>query len=476
MAVETHRRLGVREAAPPASAPEAPRRLARADLMLLAFLGVVATGLQLLRQPGVPSWDSVWQEDGAIFLTDALANPFLETLVTPYNAYLHTLPRLIAGPVALVGLEHAALLMTFLSALTVTLIAMYVYFASARVFHTQWARVVLAMSVVLLPAAGYETNANIANLHWYLIFACFWVFVAAPRTTAGIAVGITIVALAVLSDPLAALLAPLPLIALWRDRTWRGRAIPLVFLGTLAVQLVLGVVEDPVAPYASSHLPAVPKIYALRVTGSFLVGDLFLDNFWKPWGLAFALAALLVVAAVCAYGLLRADRGRRLLIGGSLALSVGYLTVPLMLRGTENFLDRGDFSLNGSRYVLLPILFLTIAVLLTLDRRDPRLSSRAWRNVQIGFSALTAALVLTNFSIFTVRSGGPAWKESVASARERCATVGGRRPGSPPKVGSIPIRRLPAGDVRIPIAPNVRITLETPYSPFAVTVDCRHLR
>ncbi len=163
-------------------------------------------------------------------------------------------------------------------------------------------------------------------------------------------------------------------------------------------------------------------------------------------------------------------------MGGCLALSVGYLAVPLMLRGTENFLNRSDFSLNGSRYVLLPILFLTVAVLLTLDRRDPRLSSRAWRNVQIGFSALAAALVLTNFSIFTTRSAGPKWEQSVAAARERCATVGGRRPGSPPKVGSIPIRRLPAGDVRIPIAPNVPITPETPYSPFAVTVDCRHLR
>jgi len=477
MAVETHDRLGARQAAPPAAAPEAPGRLARADLMLLAFLGAVATGLQLLRQPNAQSWDSVWQEDGGIFLTDALANPFLETLVTPYNAYLHTLPRLIAGPVALVGLEHAALLLSLLSAVTVTLLAIYVYFASARVFHTQWARVVLALSVVLLPAAGYETNANIANLHWYLIFACFWVFIAAPRTTSGIAVGVTIVALAVLSDPLAALLAPLPLIALWRDRTWRGRAIPLVFLGTLAVQLVLGVVEDPVAPYASSHLADVPKIYALRVTGSFLVGDLFLDDLWKPWGLPFALAAFLVVAAVCAYGLLRADWGRRMLIGGSLALSGGYLAVPLMLRGTENFLDRDGFNLNGSRYVLLPILFLTVAVLLTLDRRDPRLSSsRAWRNVQIGFSALAAALVLTNFSIFTTRSAGPKWEQSVAAARERCATVGGRRPGSPPKVGSIPSRRLPAGDVRIPIAPNVPITPETPYSPFAVTVDCRHLR
>lgn len=446
------------------------KRLVRADLVLLAFLGIVATALQLLRQPNVPSWDSLWQEDGGIFLTEALAHPFLETLVTPYNAYLHTLPRLIAGPVALFGLERAALLMALMSAVTVTLLAAYVYFASARVFRTHWARIFLAVSMVLLPAAGYETNANVANLHWYLIFGCFWVFLAAPRRTTGMVVGITIVALAVLSDPLTGLLSPLALIQLWRDRTWRGRVIPLVFLGTLAVQLVLGVVEDPVAPYAASHLVDLPWIYALRVTGSFLVGDLFLDDFWKPWGAPFAFLAFALVAAVCAYGLIRADRGRRLLVGGSLALSGAYLAVPLMLRGTENFLDRGDFNLNGSRYLLLPILFVTVAVLLILDRRDPRLSPRAWRNTQIGFSALALALVLTNFSIYTTRSAGPKWKASVAGARERCATVGGRKPGSPPAVGSIPSRRLPEGDVRIPIAPNI------PSHPFAVTVDCRHLR
>jgi len=84
------------------------------------------------------------------------------------------------------------------------------------------------------------------------------------------------------------------------------------------------------------------------------------------------------------YGFVRADRGRRLLIAGSLALSAGYLAVPLMLRGTENFLDRGDFNLNGSRYMLLPILFLTVAMLLAFGSRDPRLSPRAWRNVQFG--------------------------------------------------------------------------------------------
>ena len=457
----------------PASPPEDGRRLSRADLILLAFLSVVATGLQLLRQPDVPSWDSVWQEDGGIFLTDALANPFLETLVTPYNAYLHTLPRLIAGPVALLPLEHAALVLSVLSAVTVTLLAVYIYFASACVFHTQWARIVLAVSVVLLPAAGYETNGNIANLHWYLVFACFWVFLAAPRSTAGIAVGVTIVALTVLSDPLAGLLLPLPLLQLWRDRTRRGRIIPLVFLGTLAVQLVLGVVEDPVAPYASSHLTDLPGIYALRVTGSFLVGDLFLDDLWKPWGLPFALLALVAVGAVCAFGLLRADRGRRLLMCGTLALSVGYLAIPLMLRGTENFLDRAEFNLNGSRYTLLPILFLTVAVLLVLDRRDPLFSARAWRNVQIGFSALAAALVLTNFSIYAARSAGPKWKDSIAAARDRCATVGGRQPGAPPEIGAIFTRRLPEGDVRIPIAPNIP---DIPTSPFAVTVDCRHLR
>jgi hypothetical protein len=458
-------------ASPSAAEPRASASVVRAPSpWLVGFLAVVATALELVRQPGTQSWNSIWQEDGGVFLTDVLGEGFLKSLVEPYNAYLHLIARLCAGVVALFPLEQAALMLSLTAAAVTSAIAVYVYYASASVFHTQWARVLLAVSVVLLPAAGYETNANIANLHWYLIFGCFWVFVAAPRSTAGIVLGAVITALAVLSDPLTGILTPLALWQLWTDRTARGRVVPVVFAVTMAIQLVLGVVSDPVAPYAQSFWADLPGIYALRVAASFLVGDQFLDDLWRPWGAPFAFAALAVVAAVCAYGFAKARRAGRVFLAVCLALSVLYIVIPLMLRGTENFLDRAEFNLNGSRYTLLPILFLTTAVLYILDRRDPRVSPETWRSVQIGFTAFAGALILVNFSIGTTRTAGPRWDDALAAARQQCREGRYYKPGDPYQVGAYSTKQLPYGDVRIPVAPNIQ-----PVS-FGVAISCERLR
>ena len=428
-----------------------------------------ATALQVFRQPGEPSWNSIWQEDGGVFLTDALEAP-ITSIVEPYNAYLHVVPRLVAAGIAPLPLEWAPLLLSASAALIVGLISIYVYRASAAVLRTQWARLLLAGLVVLVPTAGYETNANIANVHWYLIFATFWVLIEGPRTRAAVAVGTVIVAASVLSDPLTGILLPL---ALWRGATAKTtleRVVPLVFGVGLAVQVILGVFEEPVAPYAPSHFGDLPGIYALRVAGSALVGDQLLDNFWKPYGYAFAIPALVLVALAAAYGL-RALRGRpRWIVALALALSVTYLAVPLMLRGTENFLDRAEFNLNGSRYILLPVLFLLTALLVVVDRIQGRLSFGGRLNVQRAVTVFLGFLVLTNYSISAVRSAGPRWKTTVAAARDLCRTSDGVAPGERrPLIGSIPARRREVGEVRIPVAPNI------PEHPFAVVVDCDRL-
>jgi len=430
---------------------------------------VAATALQLFRQPEEPSWNSIWQEDGGVFLTDAVADP-LGSILSPYNAYLHLVPRLLADLVALFPLDQAALLISASASVVVALVSVYVYAASGAVLHTQWARVLLAALVVLLPAAGYETNANLANLHWYLTFAAFWVFVARPSTRSGNALGAAIVAAAVLSDPLTGLLLPL---AVWHARSARGpwaRAVPVAFALTLAVQAVLGVLEDPVRPYADSHLMDVPRIYGLRVVGSVLVGDQFLDDFWQPLGAVFSAPATVLVGVACGFGLARLRGGVRWFVATSLALSVANLAVPLMLRGTENFLLREGFSLNGSRYTVLPILLLITAMIAIVDRLGPRLRRKRWRTLQLGVTALVAFLVLTSYSVFAVRSAGPKWSAELAEAKTRCRETRGVAPRERrPLRGALPGERRSVGEARIPISPKI------PQQPFAVVVDCRRI-
>ena len=261
------------------------------------------TGLELLRQPGIPSWNSIWQEDGAIFFTEAWNEPFLSTLWDPYNSYLHVVPRLIAAVVTLLPLKAAALGMSLGAAMVVAALGIYVFHASGAVFRSTWARVVLAVMIVFLPAAGYEANANIANLHWYLVYATFWVLLKDPRTRRGIALGALITGMAALSDPLVALILPLVVRRAFEHRRELPRlVIPATFAVCLAIQLVIGVFQEQTGRNATSDWGEVPGIYALRVAGSALVGDAQLGRLWNPLGYWFAYGALAVILACSSTG------------------------------------------------------------------------------------------------------------------------------------------------------------------------------
>jgi hypothetical protein len=443
------------------------------------FVFALAVGLELLRQPGAPSWDTVWQEDGAIFYSGAWNGSLLPTIWEPYNSYLHVVPRIVAAVVAVFPLRVAAIGLSVGAAAIVAALGIYVFYASRAVFASLWARAAMGAMVVLLPAGGYETNANLANLHWYLVYATFWVLVANPRTRGGIALGALITAGAVLSDPLAALMLPLVARrALESRRDRAGLVIPIVFASSFLIQLVVGVFQGNTGRNASSSWGDLPGVYALRVAGSAVVGDAELGRFWNTFGYFFAYGALALVLALLVYGFLKADTTRRWFIGESFAYSVLALCVPLMLRGTENFLDRAHYSLNGSRYTALPVLFLVGALIAVFDTPDARLSPPTWRYVQAGFAALLAALVLTSFSVPAVRTAGPSWKGQLAWAKEECARRARnenadpkwnlpRAPGEPP---------TPFEQVRIPISPYIPLGDGQVDVPFAAAIPCADVR
>jgi hypothetical protein len=442
----------------------------RTGTVLLAGLYVfVATALQLSRQPGVPSWDSIWQEDGGIFLNQALAEPFLHTLVHSYNSYLHVGPRIVAGIAALFPLDRAARLLSGGECLAVSLMSLYVYYASASVLRSQSARIVAAGSMILLPAAGYETNAVLSDMHWYLTYTAFWAIVAFPtRSRAGVALAAIVVGLAVLSDPFTGLFLPFCLFQAWRRRGHRAAwVVPGVFLLTMAIQLGFGLFSEPAGRYAPSHWSDIPGIYSLRVTGSFFVGDYNLHYFWlRSWGWVFIYATLAAMVAIVAYALRRPGWEWRLFIGQCFAYSVLYLTVPCMLRGTQNFLDRANYTLNGSRYTPLPILFLVAIVVAVLDRRDPKVSAGAWRKVQWAAALWAALLVLNNFSIQSTRSPGPSWQGNLVQARAKCA---GKIPEQNTAAVSGPADPGRDTIVDIWVAPNVTPPL------WAVAATCRQI-
>ncbi len=382
----------------------------------------VMTLLQVMRQHRGTLWDSLWAEDAGVFLSQALAQPFPNALFDPHASYIQLAPRLVARAAVTLPLEHAAAVIAVGSALVVALLSAYVYFASSTVFRSQWARVVLATLVVLAPATTYETTATAANLHWYLMFACFWAFLAPVRSWVWVGAGAVIALLATLSDPLAGLLLPLALLQMVKSESWAERTIPIVFIFGLAVQLLLGALQESPQPFGEVEPGDLIGIYSLRVVGSLLAGDRFLDELWRQLGWVFAWSSLAVVVVAIGYGIASGDGRKRFHLGVSFLYSLLFLAVPLLLRGTAHLLERDQFTLNGSRYMVVPVLFLAVAILLVVEEPGPLFSPASARHLQMGFVLWTLALVLLNFSGDSVRGGAPSWTTSLAHARSYCAT------------------------------------------------------
>jgi hypothetical protein len=403
-----------------------------------AFLSLMwvglATYLQLSRLQGAPAADTIWAEDGHIFLSDALDRNSVGLLWTAAGHYMHLVPRLLAALAAALPLRSAASVFAVGSALIVSLVSLYVFFASRAIISSTWGRAVLAGLVALLPAAGFESIANAANLHYFLMFGAFWALLDRPNSGWRAAAGVAVVLGATMSDPHSAILLPLAVWSFLRAKEPGHRVVPAAFGVGLLIQavvvfqaVVLGL-DAYAAQYpfrwTGSDIFLLPPLYGLRVFGPLLVGERLLDDAWRALGWAFAAIGLLVGLGLVVYEVLR--RGVRgstsvLLLA---AHSAVFFAVPILTRGTEHIAPVGsDVNLvNGNRYLVIPMLFLVALVLVVLDKPDRWLPIRAWSLIRMGASLILGAVVLANFSITSLRSAGPRWSSEVAVAEGVCAT------------------------------------------------------
>src|SRR5205085_1969240 len=167
----------------------------------------------MFRRPAAPpAWDSLWAEDGKIFLAQALSANFFDTLKTSYYGYIHTGPRLIAFVATWFPIADAPLVMSLLTAAVISLLAVYVFEASADWVASPLLRAVLALAVPFLPVTSREMAGTLSHLHWYLDYAAFWAVISMRRERTWLVASTAVVGLAVLSDPLAGVFLPLAIV------------------------------------------------------------------------------------------------------------------------------------------------------------------------------------------------------------------------------------------------------------------------
>lgn len=421
--------------------------------------GAAVAGAALLRQTGVPAWQTMWAEDGKVFYNQALSMPFARTLVTPNAGYVQLFPRLAAAIAALVPVGGASIVMSLVGAVSLGVLSCLVFHMARGHIASPWLRGLLAASMVLLPVASGELLDNAVNVPWWLFFVCFWALLWRPRSWAGAGGGAALCALAAASEPLTALLLPLVLLRVVALVPWRpagaagggwlrqqaaglGLAAGLVFQA--AVRLANGSGGGTAPSFRVGAGRALVQALGLRVGLGLLAGARatnWLAAHQRDLATGIGLVLICLVAVVGARS--AASRARAFAIVATIC-AVGFFVLEVWARGISPIVA-GDQVQAGSRYQAVPLLLLLSSVAVTADNwatvgwgrvaRAPAGLHGRPRSRRAGFRprelvAATACAVLllptwvVDFRDTNARSHGPSWPAGAASAAHRCAAKG----------------------------------------------------
>ncbi len=391
--------------------------LRRAAMPLL--LWAVASVYCWWRVP-VAARNRIWAEDGAVFLSGSQSGvaPW-----TPYDGYLHVVPRLVTDVIVLVvPVGQWSVAVTVAAVALVALVCALTWLLTEGVIAHQWVRVLVALAPVLLPAGATETLGNLANLHGFALWLAFWIVLHRPASRAA-AMGWAVAGLlAGLSEVVVVLLVPLMVVG-WRDRQrWIARAGLLA--GAVAQLLATVLHPRPAKGDAAFSLPDLVVGYAGHAgaaawtDGGGLAGRLV--DLAGPSGLV-----VLVLPALVAAGLVlrRGEPALRvaavgLLLGSGLLWSASIVAngYPMEFAGLS-----GDQWRAGGvlRYGTSSGLYLFAVPLVALD-----LARSHWHRAV----AVSAAVVVLGAALLAARPAavareqGPAWPSTAVLDAECVGT------------------------------------------------------
>jgi hypothetical protein len=417
--------------------------------VLFAAVLVLGTVLQLLRPGFSASLNSLWAEDGPIFLQGALSEGFVDAVFNPYAGYLVLVPRLIGEAAAIVPLEQAAAVVSILSAAVAALSGIVVWCASAAHIRDPHLRGLLAALTVLVPVAGLESVDSAAYVPWYMLFATFWLLLWRPATTRGTLLASLFILATGLSTPGVWFFAPLVLLRALAIRDRRDVAIVGSFAaGALAQVPVLALnQEDAVDP---SWTGDIWTAYAQRVVDGAALGERLGGSAWAHLGWPFLVALLIGAAVALAIGLRRAGPIARWFAALAIPTSLALFVVSAYQRavGSEIVWPAGDYHGSAGRYAIVPALLLISLALVLIDggrARRERPLRLSWLGIAV--AVLLAIGIVTSFDVrnSAVR-GTPPWDEALNGAASACVAEGVPDiavPTSPPPFGlQVPCERI----------------------------------
>ncbi|MEZ0107302.1 hypothetical protein ABH920_001293 [Catenulispora sp. EB89] len=197
--------------------------------------------LSLKRTQGFGSTDTIWAEDGRQFYAGTLQHNYIDLLFTPYNGYLHFVPRTLIEIVRFFPLSWAAAVIATMGALVASACALLVYRASSRHLPSTALRVAVAAPVALPYVGQLELANNFACLHFLLLYVSFWMVIWNPEHKRNQILAAFVLFATIGSDPVDGVFLPLALLRWWTVRGRRG-ALPVIGMGTGMLFQGIGIV------------------------------------------------------------------------------------------------------------------------------------------------------------------------------------------------------------------------------------------
>ena len=333
---------------------------------LLTALAVVAGSAVMLARVGQRGpLDTIYVEDGYVFLLQALAHP--GHIFTSDGGYLELFPRLAGQLAALGPLRDATVVLALSGAVAAAGTAVFIYYASAGHVRSPWLRALLGVSVILLPVAPLEIADSAVGAPWYLLFALFWATLWRPRSASGKAVAAVVGFLATASTTMAFLLFPILLLRVAALRKIREHAVTI----GCAVGLVLQVIVA-----GTSHQSRLRRVNPPGSVLAYYAHEVVLRSVgWHvSWGLQESLGLNVATAVVgvflaVAFGWILIAGSRRVRLLVAVALVTGFIStyVPTTLQAfvpMETATPRID---PASRYTVVALFLFAAAAIVAVD-------------------------------------------------------------------------------------------------------------
>jgi hypothetical protein len=436
------------------AAPGRRQRLIAIGVPLVLWVVVSAAGwFRLTAQVR----NTVWAEDGKVFLEEQFDMGVVGALFHDYAGYLHVVPRLVVAVASHAApIDRFAVTVSVLCVLVTGAIGAAVYVLTAGVLDSVVARVLLAFVPALVPLGPMEIQGNVANLHWFLMFLVPFALLTPVRSwTKGILLGVATL-LAGLTEIQVVAFFPLFLLGLRNRHRWpviAGTAVggmaqvvttlmhpraPASVPHDTVADMALGYVVQPVAGSVTWSMPTVGRLIAEHGLGVVLV----------PFTVA-----LLVVLAGLWFGIARQRWVLASMLWGSAVVWFGAVWFnPNEMLAFAHFDDDEWLGVWTFRYSAAASIYVVAAFVVVVDvalRRARTAGSRPGRVLATVAAALVALAIVTTFVTNyqmdkANRQGGPFWDQQVDSSESACT-------------------REPTGDATVEIAPGPQ---------WATTVPC----